>query len=102
MTLTKRQEATILSDKRRQNLMSESDNWRQVRCRFLSLRFGLLLPPTISLGDGVSKKSFLRVSFFHAIYLCHERIVFRFRDVVVVPFLWRGLCSSIFCIGSLA
>jgi len=42
--------------------MSESDNWRQVRCRFLSLRFGRLFSPTISLGDGVSKK--LRLSSF--------------------------------------
>jgi hypothetical protein len=40
--------------------MSESDNWRQVRCRFLSLHFAALFPQTISLGDGVSKK--LRLS----------------------------------------
>jgi hypothetical protein len=53
ITLHKRQEATISSDKRRHFLMNQSDNWRQVRCRFLSLCFGLLLPSTISLGDGV-------------------------------------------------
>jgi len=33
-----------------------------------------------------TKKSLLRVSVFHEIYLCLERIVFRFRGVLVVPF----------------
>jgi hypothetical protein len=42
--------------------MSESDNWRQFRCRFLSLRFGRLFPPTISLGDGVIKNQGFQVS----------------------------------------
>ena len=52
--------------------MSESDNWRQVRCRFLSLCFGLLFPSTISLGDGVIKK--LRLSQFQKAARNHVRL----------------------------